>query len=215
MIQGGKFGQGFASSFFTKRFSGKIAGALGSHRFGGAIAAALFGGTASRLGGGKFSNGAQTAAIQYLFNEVDKGLKEAQRDSVVKEYLPEGSHRPCSGLECLARLWHGSQASGHAQDAFPDVVGEANNAVDAYRHAYWSYKRADSLGPDVARQIVNHHDFNNLTVDQYPIADLKMDFHNNNFGISLQQTLPGVSNEVLDINIKASIKLNILMVSPY
>ena len=30
----------------------------------------LVGGTASRLGGGKFANGAQTAAMQYLFNQA-------------------------------------------------------------------------------------------------------------------------------------------------
>ena len=34
-----------------------------------AVGAAITGGTASVLGGGKFANGAQTAAVQYLFNE--------------------------------------------------------------------------------------------------------------------------------------------------
>jgi len=36
--------------------------------------AALVGGTASVLGGGKFANGAQTAAIQYLFNQASLQL---------------------------------------------------------------------------------------------------------------------------------------------
>ena len=41
----------------------------------GAAGAAIVGGTASVLGGGKFANGAQTAAIQYLFNQVaSRGL---------------------------------------------------------------------------------------------------------------------------------------------
>jgi len=34
----------------------------------GTVASAVVGGTASELGGGKFANGAQTAAFQYLFN---------------------------------------------------------------------------------------------------------------------------------------------------
>jgi hypothetical protein len=37
---------------------------------GGVAFSAVVGGTASRLGGGKFANGAQTAAFGYLFNEL-------------------------------------------------------------------------------------------------------------------------------------------------
>ena len=83
VIQGGKFGQGFGSSFFTKMVSGNMkgfsegiaGGANAVSRMIGAAGAALVGGTASVLGGGKFANGAQTAAIQYLFNEVGPGKK--------------------------------------------------------------------------------------------------------------------------------------------
>jgi len=66
VIQGGKFGHGFGSSFFTKLGSGRF----GPNRLIGSSIAALVGGTASKIGGGKFSNGATTAAIQYLYNEA-------------------------------------------------------------------------------------------------------------------------------------------------
>ncbi len=80
VIQGGKFGQGFASSFFTKIVSGPtgIKGLTGGNRFAGVAVAALVGGTASALGGGKFANGAATAAMQYAFNEMGEGLDEEE-----------------------------------------------------------------------------------------------------------------------------------------
>ncbi|MGS2716853.1 SpvB/TcaC N-terminal domain-containing protein [Eionea flava] len=74
VIQGGKFGAGFASAFFSKVISSPIEG-FASH-FGvvrdvvGASLAGIAGGTIESLGGGKFANGAATAAIQYLYNQV-------------------------------------------------------------------------------------------------------------------------------------------------
>ncbi|EGG95528.1 Rhs family protein [gamma proteobacterium IMCC1989] len=78
VLQGGKFGSGFISSAFTKSVSRFVQGGAqfvsGGSKIAadmlGAAGAALVGGTASVLGGGKFANGAQTAAIQYLFNQV-------------------------------------------------------------------------------------------------------------------------------------------------
>ena len=84
VVQGGKFGQGFASSYVTKRLSWYIRGGAewitgaknSASRILGAASAAITGGTISKLGGGKFANGAQTAAIQYLFNQVASSSKE-------------------------------------------------------------------------------------------------------------------------------------------
>ncbi|MEQ1662377.1 MAG: RHS repeat-associated core domain-containing protein [Thiobacillus sp.] len=56
---GGDCGRGAASG---------VAGLYGTNY--GAIGAVVAGGTASALGGGKFANGATTAAFGYLFNEV-------------------------------------------------------------------------------------------------------------------------------------------------
>ncbi|MGS2717859.1 RHS repeat-associated core domain-containing protein [Eionea flava] len=86
VIRGGKFGVGFVSSAFTKfvsdpiqGFAEKISTATGiASEVVGAAGAALVGGTASVLGGGKFANGAATAAIQYLFNQAYLAWGQAQ-----------------------------------------------------------------------------------------------------------------------------------------
>ena len=88
VAQGGKFGSGFLSSAFTKVVSNPIKQFANGFSAGseliGAAGAAIVGGTASVLGGGKFANGAQTAAIQYLFNHVSED-------------------RSCSGRPCINR----------------------------------------------------------------------------------------------------------------
>jgi len=85
-LQGGKFGSGFAGSFVAKLGSGTIADRFGiktfSDRVSGAVVAASLAGTASVLTGGKFVNGAKTAAIQFLYNEAlyfeeSSGLRNA------------------------------------------------------------------------------------------------------------------------------------------
>ena len=72
--QGGKFGQGFVSSAFTKAVSGKIQKLSKSDPIAGGVAAAVVGGTASKLSGGKFQNGALTSGFQYLYNQVAREL---------------------------------------------------------------------------------------------------------------------------------------------
>ncbi len=64
---GGQFRHGFYSGFFSSAAAGSI-----SRNVRGttaqAVAAAVVGGTASALGGGKFANGAASGAFTYLFN---------------------------------------------------------------------------------------------------------------------------------------------------
>ena len=71
-LSGGKFGHGFFSAGFTKFAMGN-AGFNYDDVSSGAIAertvvAAVIGGTSSVISGGKFANGAQTAAMAHLFN---------------------------------------------------------------------------------------------------------------------------------------------------
>lgn len=80
VIRGGKFGEGFASSAFTKlvspsvqNFSESLAGNNGAASvFFGATGAALVGGTSAEIGGGKFANGAAYAAFSYA---VSAGIR--------------------------------------------------------------------------------------------------------------------------------------------
>ncbi len=89
-INGGDFGAGFASSFvgsaagsamqsgaMGRFFEGKDASAV----FKRTTAAAIIGGTTAEIGGGKFANGAMTAAIQHLFNHEGGALDEETADS--------------------------------------------------------------------------------------------------------------------------------------
>jgi hypothetical protein len=78
-------GASFSSGFLAGSF-GSLAGSYG-YDWGNVAAntlqAAVVGGTASVIGGGKFENGAVTAAFQHLFNhEVDKGIRRSQMGKV-------------------------------------------------------------------------------------------------------------------------------------
>jgi len=76
--RGGKFKSGFfggvfgsiAGSFASKAFKGSW---LGETHQGKLLVAAVAGGTASEIGGGKFGNGAISGAFVYLFNECGNG----------------------------------------------------------------------------------------------------------------------------------------------
>lgn len=74
-LGGGKFGHGFFSGGVTKGLTGAFLPGGSEIKGSGelvkntAISAAI-GGTASVIAGGKFSNGARTAAYQYLYNQV-------------------------------------------------------------------------------------------------------------------------------------------------
>ncbi|QPB81549.1 hypothetical protein CWC22_000340 [Pseudoalteromonas rubra] len=87
VMQGGKFGHGFAAAGFTQA----LAPAISRIQPGVKVSpvrvavAALVGGTVSKISGGKFANGAVTAAFSRMFNDdLHDGLypfsKEAQMD---------------------------------------------------------------------------------------------------------------------------------------
>ncbi|MCU7806371.1 MAG: hypothetical protein KZQ73_00645 [Candidatus Thiodiazotropha sp. (ex Semelilucina semeliformis)] len=65
--QGGDFRDGFISAGIAQVGSGLLPD-MGT--IGNGIARVVIGGTASRIGGGKFANGAVTAAYGYMFNEL-------------------------------------------------------------------------------------------------------------------------------------------------
>jgi hypothetical protein len=84
-LQGGKFGHGFFSAGVTKGIGGAFlpggAGLSQSEILKGTVVSAVIGGTTSKISGGKFANGAQTGAFQYLLNQVGENYpfgKETQ-----------------------------------------------------------------------------------------------------------------------------------------
>lgn len=94
-LSGGKFGHGFFSAGVTKGLGGAFLPG-GSDLSGGDIAkgtvvSMVIGGTASVISGGKFANGANTAAMQYLFNQV-KGAWERNAAKRRMAKLKQGAH---------------------------------------------------------------------------------------------------------------------------
>ncbi|WP_299491916.1 hypothetical protein [uncultured Shewanella sp.] len=94
-LMGGKFGHGFISAGVTKGAGGAFlpGGANLKNReiVGGTIISAAIGGTASALSGGKFANGAQMAAMQYLMNQAGESVK--------RQLACKGRCHGISGLE--------------------------------------------------------------------------------------------------------------------
>lgn len=97
-MQGGSFKSGFLAAGFTQALSPAISG-IDSGTIGPSlertIAAAIVGGTASVIGGGKFANGAMTGAFSRLFNDD-------ARDQKMRRVLDTGKQvNSCGGsLQC-------------------------------------------------------------------------------------------------------------------
>jgi hypothetical protein len=89
-LQGGKFGHGFVSAGITKgvmggagfNYSNKDMSAI----VGRTAVAALLGGTSSSITGGKFANGAATAALAHLYNQEGVG-RNAQKNTLDRDKI--------------------------------------------------------------------------------------------------------------------------------
>jgi RHS repeat-associated protein len=83
VMQGGKFGHGFASAGFTQAVGGaidKIDAGNAGFSAARALVAAVVGGTASVLSGGKFASGAITGAFSRAFNDEVAEHKENKNE---------------------------------------------------------------------------------------------------------------------------------------
>nr|WP_198677182.1 RHS repeat-associated core domain-containing protein [Aliidiomarina iranensis] len=81
-LHGGNFGHGFFSAGFTK-WAGKewkVDTESARNVIGNSLKQAIIGGTASKITGNKFSNGAFTAALQYIVNEAGSRIIEQPDD---------------------------------------------------------------------------------------------------------------------------------------
>lgn len=118
VAQGGKFGAGFlsaaASSVFGPKGSG--AGLSDGKRLLRILQSAAVGGTASRIGGGKFANGAVTGAFVQAFNEMSHDAANGKRPKVTFE----------EGTEALAAVFskHEALLNKTILDKLPGSVQE-------------------------------------------------------------------------------------------
>lgn len=85
VLQGGKFGHGFVSAGLTKGLSPSLENISGvminNIDIGEVVVAATLGGTISQATGGKFANGAMTAAFANVYNAQRGGDRNAQKES--------------------------------------------------------------------------------------------------------------------------------------
>jgi hypothetical protein len=84
-LQGGRFGSGFLAAGATETLSPAIEDV--DHVAGRILTAAMIGGTVSTLSGGKFANGAATAAFAYAFSAM---ASRAASGSGGEWIFPEG-----------------------------------------------------------------------------------------------------------------------------
>lgn len=91
VLQGGKFGHGFFSAGVTKAATPMISGiggetlSLNGYDVAEALAAGLIGGTVSDLTGGKFANGAATAALGNLLNAQTARKRQRFANSRIRQ----------------------------------------------------------------------------------------------------------------------------------
>ena len=121
-LQGGEFGHGFISAGLTKmvmfnagsRFEGLELGSI----LGRTFAAAAVGGTISAATGGKFGNGARTAAYAHLLNAestnaiAQKELPEIFKDEQFKNTLASGLNLAEGDVETRYQLQGDNISSG-------------------------------------------------------------------------------------------------------
>lgn len=115
-------GDGFASGFFAGTASSFVSHGEFSSNWNDtqhAIAAAVVGGTAARLGGGKFENGAVTGAFQFLFNSK---LSSHAREREARE-------RYQNLLDANSDLGEGGVLEIHEHDVYN--VADPNGSVQA------------------------------------------------------------------------------------
>lgn len=102
-LSGGKFGHGFFSAGVTKGLGGAFLPGGGDiadmpELIQNTVISAVIGGTASVITGGKFGNGAQTGAMQYMLNQATKWVS---REIAVKRALRnlKTTYKSCNSME--------------------------------------------------------------------------------------------------------------------
>ena len=129
---GGSCGSGALSAAFSKAMMPVTGPMVKSSPFAGLAISSIVGGTASVLGGGKFSNGATTAAFGYLYNALGA---VARRNIIIGSTVLGGS---AAVIGCTTVT--GGACAGGAVPVF------AGGARLGFRFGVFAANLADSLG---------------------------------------------------------------------
>ena len=158
VLQGGKFGHGFVSAGVSKALTPSISKvqtglSVGSKDLGQALIAGTVGGTVSKMTGGKFSNGAITAAFANLFNQ--QGDHEDAEEELSHNYQLETVICSRSSSVCTAdNVWNsvknnsvpfqdGTLTDGTANKI--PLIGTVVTRVDDANYTLTNVTRGDHL----------------------------------------------------------------------
>lgn len=119
-LQGGRFGDGFASAGVAQAFAPGI-GRIGNAP-GRVAAAAIIGGTSSELSGGKFANGAITAAFGRAFND--------------ERHLSPREHAAISGAAHKTHAEYSLMTNEELLETHPDMLRLDPDADAAATYGY-------------------------------------------------------------------------------
>jgi RHS repeat-associated protein len=177
--QGGEFKHGLFSGSFSAAFS-PIAGGVDS-LFGpiaGTLTSSLVGGTAERIGGGKFANGAVTGAMVHALNDIAHAANKAVESG-------SGSGKP----RAFVGGFFDRTIGGPMHSAFEEAQRQGGNVRyftwdDAERLADWIDANGEdgtvishSYGADTAASVVaNGHKINTLITND-PVSWFRPNFH--------------------------------------
>jgi len=167
-LRGGSFTAGFASGFFSAAATHGLGMDKWDNIGAGAAAAAVIGGTASVIGGGKFENGAMYGAFQYLYNAVGDKIDEERR---AKEAAAELEKIKQLAQECYDKIK--DKGAGDYQCAqFADDTAKFIN--DRIILKYWNVSTMRSKGVDIFGKDWFGHSF--VVVIPYSCNPLSVDY---------------------------------------
>ncbi|MCP3427996.1 RHS repeat-associated core domain-containing protein [Alteromonas sp. LMIT007] len=180
VLSGGKFGHGFFSAGFSK-FAMSNAGFNYNDVSTGAVIgrttiAAVIGGTASKISGGKFGNGASTAAIAQLFNAEASNARKRNRfvnSRIRQTSSTDGDYHEYS---IKGRICSESQAACNAQLADSIFEDVNNNDVPFHDGDLGSGPKnlIDGIPRPLGNQPIIHIEF----PDQRMSVNVVLDGHN-------------------------------------
>jgi RHS repeat-associated protein len=144
VLQGGKFGHGFASAGFTKFIDiNEIVGIKKSLAGVRVAMASVVGGTISKMTGGKFANGAVTAAMGQLYSgeQMAGAERDAQKGRTPGKIYVAGHrvgkvgpyHTALEYDDGTGVQWISAGPEGTSLEGFEKLVGGVGNEVNGIR----------------------------------------------------------------------------------
>jgi len=159
-LQGGNFGHGFFSAGFTKGVMGAANFNSVDPSFGAVLGqttvAAVVGGTVSHVTGGKFANGARTAAYGHLFNGLGKYFFRAAawvgskfRGNSRDQGRGSAGQSEFSEIEESLQVENQTEFPSTRQDLHDDLINKGFEYKGTNHGGYATYKGPDGTNVTV------------------------------------------------------------------